>query len=148
MRFPLLIFALTVLPVAQGDEWPAAVIREAFSQSRTYFVRVVPGKSFGDTVGFSGAPKGSFATAEFYRLEKDRSYRFVATAPLLNPVAPAEFLVTDNGFLMTLDNWHNMGYGKVVAFYTPEAKPIRAYELSDLFTKSEIEGCGHSVSSI
>ena len=43
---------------------------------------------------------------------------------------------------MTLDNWHNMGYGKVVAFYTPEGKPIRAYELSDLFTKSEIEGFG------
>ena len=70
MRFPLLILALTLLPVAQGDEWPAAVIREAFSQSRTYFVRVVPGKSVGDTVGFSGAPKGPFATAEFYRLEK------------------------------------------------------------------------------
>jgi hypothetical protein len=124
------------------------VIREAFSQSRTYFVRVVPGKSVGDTVGFSGATKGPFASAEFYRLEKDRSCRLVATASLLNPVAPAEFLVTDNGFLMTLDNWHNMGYGKVVAFYTPEGKTIKAYALSDLFSKSEIEAFDHSVSSI
>jgi hypothetical protein len=148
MRFSLAILALTVLPVAQGDEWPAPVTREVFSQSRAYFVRVVPGKSFGDTVGFSGAAKGPFATAEFYRLEKDRSYRLAATASLLNPVAPAEFLVTDNGFLIALDNWHNMGYGKVVAFYTAEGKPIRAYELSDLFTKSEIEGFDHSVSSI
>ena len=148
MRFPLLILALTVLPVAQGDEWPAPAIREVFSQSRAYFVRVVPGKSFGDTVGFSGAAKGPFATAEFYRLEKDRSYSLAATASLLNPVAPAEFLVTDDGYLMTLDNWHNMGYGKVVAIYTPEGKPIRAYELSDLFSKSEIEGFDHSVSSI
>jgi hypothetical protein len=72
----------------------------------------------------------------------------VATAPLLNPVAPAEFLVTDNGFLMTLDNWHNIGYGKVVAFYTPEGKTIRAYALSDLFSKSDIEAFDHSVSSI
>jgi hypothetical protein len=100
MRLPVLILALTVLPVAQGDDWPAAVIREVFSPSRAYFVRVVPGKSFGDTVGFSGAPKGPFATADFYRREKDRSYRLLATAPLLNPVAPAEFLVTDNGVLM------------------------------------------------
>lgn len=99
-------------------------------------------------MGFSGAAKGPFATAEFYRLEKGRSYRLAATASLLNPVAPAEFFVTDNGILMTLDNWHNMGYGKVVAFYTPEGKPIRAYELSDLFTKSEIEGFDHSESSI
>jgi hypothetical protein len=135
-----------MLPVTHGDEWPAAVVREVFSQSRTYFVRVVPGKSFGDTRGFSGAPKGPFASAEFYRLEKDRSYRLVATAPLLNPVAPAEFLVADNGFLMTLDNWHNMGYGKVVAFYTPEGKTIQAYTLSDLFSKSEIEAFDQSVS--
>lgn len=148
MRFPLLLLAVTVLPLARGDEWPSPVIREVFSQSRAYFVRVVPGKSFGDTVGFGGAPKGPFATAEFYRREKDRSYRLLATAPLLNPVAPADFLVTDNGFLMTLDNWHNMGYGKVVAFYSPEGKPIRDYALSDLFTKGEIEAFDHSVSSI
>src|SRR5580765_8513124 len=148
MRFALLILALAVLPAAQGDDWPAPVIREVFSPSRAYFVRVVPGKSLGDTVGFSGAPKGPFATAEFYRLEKDRSYRLAATASLLNPVAPVEFLVTDDGFLITLDNWHNTGYGKVVALYTREGKPIRAYELSDLFTNSEIEGFGHSVSSI
>ena len=148
MRLYLLVLALTVFPGAQGDDWPAAVVREVFSPSRAYFVRVLPGKSFGDTVGFSGAAKGPFATAEFYRLEKDRSYRLAATAPLLNPVAPAEFYVTDNGSLITLDNWHNIGYGKVVAFYTPEGKPIRVYELSDLFTKSEIEGFGHSVSSI
>lgn len=148
MRIRLLILVLSVLKVAKGDEWPAPVIREVFSQSRTYFVRVVPGKSFGDTVGFSGLAKGPFATAEFYHLEKDRSYRLAAAASLLNPVAPAEFLVTDDGFLITLDNWHNLGYGKVVALYTPVGKAIRAYELSDLFTKAEIEGFDHSVSSI
>src|SRR2546426_9937865 len=73
MRFPIIALALTTLPVAQADDWPAPVIREAFSHSRAYFVRVVPGKSFGDTVGFSGAAKGPFATAEFYRLEKERA---------------------------------------------------------------------------
>jgi hypothetical protein len=148
MRLHLLALALAILPVAQGDDWPAPVIREVFSQSRSYFVRVLPGKSLGDTVGFSGAAKGPFATAELYRRENDRAYRLAATATLLNPVAPVDFFVTDRGFLITLDNWHNLGYGKVVVFYTPEGKPIRAYELSDLFTKSEIEGFGHSVSSI
>jgi hypothetical protein len=139
---------LTLLSPSPADDWPAPVIREVFTPSHAYFVRVVPGKSVGDTVGFSGAAKGPFATAEFYRQEKDRSYRLTATASLLNPVAPADFFVSDNGFLITLDNWHNIGYGKVVAFYTPEGRPIRAYELSDLFSKSEIEGFGHSVSSI
>jgi hypothetical protein len=148
MRLALLLLTLTALPAAQADDWPAPVIREVFSQSRAYFVRVLPGKSFGDTFGFSGAAKGPYATAEFYRLEKNRSYRLAATAPLLNPVAPVDFFVTDTGYLITLDNWHNTGYGKVVAFYTPLGKAIRAYELSDLFTKSEVEGFGHSESSI
>jgi hypothetical protein len=137
-----------MLPIAQGDDWPAPVIREVFSPSRSYFVRVLPGKSLGDTVGFSGAAKGPYATAEFYRREEDRSYRLKATAALVNPVAPVEFFVTDRGFLIILDNWHNLGYGKVVAFYTPEGKPIRAYALADLFTQSEIEKFDHSVSSI
>ena len=148
MRLAPLVFTLTALSAVQADDWPAPVIREVFSPSRAYFVRVVPGKSLGDTVGFSGAAKGPYATAEFYRLEKDRSYRLAATAPLLNPVAPVDFFVTDAGYLITLDNWHNTGYGKVVAFYTPQGKAIRAYELSDLFTKSEIEGFSHSESSI
>jgi len=148
MRPAFLVLTLTALPFAQGDDWPSPVTREVFSQSRAYFVRVIPGKSLGDTFGFSGAAKGPFATAEFYHLEKDRSYRLAATSALLNPVAPAEYFVTDTGSLITLDNWHNLGYGKVVAFYTAQGKPIRAYELSDLFTNSEIEGFGHSVSSI
>src|SRR6266481_3988105 len=128
MRLPILALALA-LTAAQADDWPAPVIREAFSHSRSYFIRILPGKSFGDTVGFSGAAKGPFATAEFYRLEKDRSYRLAATAPLLNPVAPIDFFVTDGGFLVTLDNWHNMGYGKVVALYSPQGRLVQAYKL-------------------
>jgi|SRR5579864_1630767 len=148
MRSLLPVLVLIAIPAAQADEWPAPQIHEVFSHSRAYFVRIIPGKSFGDTYGFSGASKGPYATAEFYRLEKDRSYRLAATATLLNPVAPIEFFVTDGGILITLDNWHNMGYGKVVAFYSPEGKPIRTYALSDLFTKSEIDAFDHSVSSI
>ena len=37
----------------------------------------------------------------------------------MNPVAPIDAFLTDRGYLATLDNWHNMGYGKVVAFYDP-----------------------------
>lgn len=148
VQFSILILAFIVLPVARADEWPSPTIREAFNHSRTCFVRVLPGKSLGDVVGFSGATRGPWATAEFYRLEKDRSYRLAATASLLNPIAPIDFFVTDRGFLVTLDNWHNMGYGKVVAFYSPDGKPIRTYELSDLFDRSEIDSFTQSVSSI
>jgi hypothetical protein len=92
-------------------------VSEVFSDSREYFVRIVPGDSFGDVQGFRGDKKGRYASAEFYRRAADRSYRLVAEAGLPNPVAPVEFFVANSGHLATLDNWHNVGYGKVVAIY-------------------------------
>jgi hypothetical protein len=143
-----LLLALVYAAGARADDWPAPQVREVFSKSRAYFVRVTPGKSIGDTVGFAGAPKGEYATADFYRLEPDRSYRPIAAVKLLNPIAPVDFFVTDRGFLITLDNWHNRGYGKVFAIYDAAGKPVRAYELADLFSKTEIDAFPHSVSSI
>ena len=107
-----------------------------------------PGQEFRRHLGISRRAKRPFATAEFYKLEKDRSYRLAATAALVIPVAPIDFFVTDKGFLVTLDNWHNMGYGKVVAFYSSWGNLLRAYALSDLFKPAEIEAMRHSVSSI
>ena len=99
-------------------------------------MRVTPGKSGGETVGFSGAPTGPAATAEFYRRARDRSYRPVWMVSLLNPVAPIDAFLTDRGYLATLDNWHNMGYGKVAAFSAPTGALIRAYALAELFSGS------------
>jgi hypothetical protein len=48
--------AALVAPHARGDSWAAARTREVFSESREYFVRVIPGESLGDTFGFAGAP--------------------------------------------------------------------------------------------
>jgi hypothetical protein len=122
--------------------------REAFSASREYFVRVTPGASLGDTLGFAGARKGRYAAAEFYRRAQDRSYRLVAEAVLTHPVAPVEFFVSDDGRLATIDNWHNLGHGKVVSLYDSRGKAVQSYELGDLFQDAEIKAFGHSVSSI
>jgi hypothetical protein len=133
---------------APADDWAGPQVREVFSASRDHFVRVTPGKSLGDTVGFAGAAKGAYASAEFYRRQADRSYRLIATAPLLNPVAPVEFFVSNEGQLVTVDNWHNRGYGKVLALYDVQGKPVKAYALADLFSKDEIDTHQHSMSSI
>jgi hypothetical protein len=143
----LLVGAL-VAPQARGDSWAAPRTSEAFSASREYFVRVLPGESLGDTFGFAGERKGRYATAEFYRRGEDRSYRLIAETGLSNPIAPVEFLVADSGHLITVDNWHNVGYGKVVSVYDARGKLIRSYELRELFTPEEIRRFPHSVSSI
>ena len=140
--------AALVLSPADADDWPAARIKEVFCKSREWFVRVTPGASIGETVGFAGAAKGKHATAEFYRRAPDRSYRLTREITIQNPVAPVEFLVTDRGYLVTLDNWHNMGYGKAIASYSPEGEIVFARELKDLFSADEVAGFRHSVSSI
>ena len=133
---------------AHADDWAGPQVREVFSASRDHFVRVIPGNSIGDTVGFAGAAKGEYASAEFYRRAGDRSYRRVASARLLNPVAPVDFFVSNHGRLVTIDNWHNRGYGMVVAVYDAAGKPVKAYTLADLFSRAEIDASQHSVSSI
>ena len=132
---------------ARADDWAGPQVREVFSASRDHFVRVTPGTALGDTVGFAGAPKGAYATAEFYRRQADRSYRLTNAVTLRNPVAPVDFFVSDSGRMVTVDNWHNRGYGSVLALYDPAGKLVKAYALEDLFAKPEIDGYRRSVSS-
>ncbi len=144
----LVILTMATVVVSRADQWPAPQTREVWSQSRDAFVRVIPGKSTGETVGFRGAPRGSYAAAELYRRASDRSYRLAWTVGLVNPVAPIDLFLTDRGYLVTLDNWHNMGHGKIVVFYSPDGTQLRSYALDDLFSAAEIGQLPRSVSSI
>lgn len=145
-----LLCALTLLLPwkALADSWARPQTREVFSESRQFFVRVIPGESVGDTIGFAGQKKGKFASAEFYRRAQDRSYKLTAQIFLLNPVAPVDFFVSDDGRLATLDNWHNLGYGKVVSLFDTGGQLIKSYELSDLFAAEERKTLPQSVSSV
>ena len=151
MHFKGFLFGalLSVMTSAvRADDWAGPQTKEVFSASREYFVRVIPGESIGDTFGFAGEKKGKYAAAEFYRRHPDRSYGLVAETILLNPVAPVEFFVSNDGRLATIDNWHNVGYGKVVAIYDSRGKVVHSYGLSDLFQDEEIKALRQSVSSI
>jgi hypothetical protein len=125
-----------------------AKVTEVFSDNRAYFVRVIPGESIGETVGFKGARVGKHARAEVFHVQLDRSYRLDREIELLNPVAPVDFFVSNEGDLITLDNWHNVGYGSILALYRPNGKLVKAYRLADLFPKSELDAFPQSVSSI
>jgi hypothetical protein len=107
---------------------------------------VTPGASIGDTHGFAGAPKGEFASAQWFRHRSNR-YEAYQTARLLNPVAPLHVAVANDGTLITLDNWHNVGFGYVVVIYSPDGNVRRRYRLDDLYSPTEIEKIRRSVSS-
>ncbi len=132
---------------AVADDWPGPRTFAVFSESGRFFVRFVPGESIGDTVGFSGAKKGSYAKALLYGLAPDRSYKLLHEVALANPVSPVNALVSDQGHFITFDNWHNFGFGKVVAFYGPSGRLIRSYELPDLYPAQMLTRIPQSMSS-
>lgn len=130
-----------------ADSWPGARPLQVFSESASYFIRVIPGESIGDTVGFAGARKGKFAQALYYALQADRSYKLLHEFGLQNPVAPVDLLLSDRGYFIAFDNWHNLGFGKVVAIYAPTGKLVRSYDLNQLYSPALLEKISTSVSS-
>jgi hypothetical protein len=144
---PALLLLLLVAGPARADDWPGPTVFTVFSESGRHFVRFLPGQSVGDTFGFASAPKGPYATALLYGLQPDRAYRLLHELTLVHPVSPLNALVSDDGYFVTLDNWHNVGYGKVVAIYAPSGTLVRAYELTDLYPKEKVEKIPRSMSS-
>jgi hypothetical protein len=56
--------------------------------------------------------------------------------------------VANDGTLITLDNWHNVGFGDVVAIYAPDEKLRKRYRLEDLYSAVALGKLDRSVSSI
>lgn len=138
---------LAVAITLRADDWAGPVMTHVFSGDGRRFVKVIPGKSIGDTYGFSGSPKGPWATAEIYEQRKDKAFVLVARITLRNPVAPVDVLVSNTGAFMTLDNWHNVGYGEVVAIFHANGQLLRSFRLTDLIAESELGAVPTSVSS-
>lgn len=151
MTHGISIVAFLLLCVASAgthaDSWPGATVKAVASDNGEIVVRIIPGNSIGDTYGFAGAPKGRFASAQWFRY-RDNRYELYQSIDLLNPVAPIQAAVANDGTLITLDNWHNVGFGAVVAIYAPDGKLRRSYRLADLYPPATIEKIDRSVSSI
>lgn len=132
---------------ATADSWAGPQVQTVFSQDGSRFVRVTPGESLGDTMGFAGAKKGEYAHGLFYERQTDRSYRLTADVALLNPIAPVDLLLSNSGYLITFDNWHNAGYGKVVAIYGPKGQSVASWSLEQLYSPEQISSISQSTSS-
>ena len=97
-----------------ADSWVPAKLKVQISQNGKYVVSVMPGDSMGDVYGFSGAKIGKYAKAHYFRCVDDE-YKKSREFGLVNPISPLFIAITDRGILITLDNWHNMGYSCVHA---------------------------------
>ena len=147
MKRAFLLVATFLLTGARADDWPAARAVSVFSDNAEYFVRIVPGNSIGDVFGFQGSTRGEYAHGLFYRRMQDRSYVLIKDAVLLNPVAPVDVMVTNSGEMITFDNWHNVGYGKVVVLYSDDGRAIGSWTLENLYSPARLSRVPMSTSS-
>jgi len=96
----------------------------------------------GELVGFRGAKKGKHAQATLTGLDGERR-----AFALLNPVAPVDAVLFNDGTLLALDNWHNMGYGAALAAYSKSGTVLWSAELEKLLPAEVIERIPTSASS-
>lgn len=109
------ILLLTWIVSARADEWPAPRVQNVFSSNGRYFVRIVPATSINRAAGAAGGPNQGKSRGEFYARQPDRSYRLTADVELQNRFSPTYAIVTDDGYLVTFDEWFQMGIGDVMA---------------------------------
>ena len=149
MWFLAIALSLFIVSNASADSWAAPQTIAAVSDNAEWLVRVEPGESMGDVYGFAGEPTGRYAEATLYRFDDDReAYAEVRKYQTQNPVAPVDILVTNDGWLIALDNWHNLGIGTVVVAYDSNGELARQLNLADIFSFYELQLLDQSVSSI
>lgn len=149
MRIIVVTLFLFFMSNAVADSWVAAQPISAVSENAEWLVRVEPGESMGDVYGFAGSPKGEYAEATLFKYDSGlESYAEVIKYRTRNPVAPVDILLSNSGWLVALDNWHNFGIGIAVASYDSEGALIRELSLADIFSDEELNRLDRTVSSI
>ncbi len=78
--------------------------------------------------------------AEFYRRHQDRSYKLAGRGRPSQSRGAGRVFISTTVVLATIYNWHNVGYGEVVAIHDSRGKVVQSYELSDLFQDEEDQG--------
>jgi len=149
IRIVIVTILIATMSSAAADSWAPAQSIAAVSENAEWLVRVEPGESIGDVYGFAGSPKGAYAEAILFKYDNDlESYSKVETYRTRNPVAPVDIHVSNSGWLITLDNWHNLGIGSVVASYNSDGELIHELNLADIFSPEDLKKLDQSVSSI
>lgn len=155
----LLVLASLAAPAA-ADDWPAPHPRSWHGQGGSRVVEVFPARSrhnpgdrplaYAYEVGYPGAaqtgkaPAGGAVGAAGAGSRLDA--KLVWKGPLANRWAPYEAIVSSDGWLVTLDEWANLGHDHALVVYDPSGKLIKAHKL-DALVPADVANRDRSVSS-
>ncbi len=136
---------------ARADSWLPPKTKVEFSKNGFYRLTMTPWFVLKERGGkdSSGKLVDSRALGKLEKKDADNTFRTVWEQPLTNEQSPVRLLVSNEGVVVTLDNWHSVGYGSnVVVIYAPDGKLVRSMGLDDFLSAEEIRGLDHSISSI
>ncbi|WP_435017964.1 hypothetical protein TA3x_005587 [Tundrisphaera sp. TA3] len=148
----LLAVTLAAPTTSRADSWAIPKTFQVTSKDGGHRLTVEP--SFGDrpsptTKDATGKAVRPKALGKLEKKSKEGRFEVVWEHALANDVSPVRALVADDGSVVTLDNWHSMGYGPdVVVVFAPDGKLVRSMGLEDFLSKEEVGNLPHSVSSI
>ncbi len=130
--------------VLNADSWRPPEPMATLSDDASILVRVEPGL----LPNRDASNKPHFATASFFRWDHQGNYKPYQHISLQNKVSPLQILVSNQGELITLDNWYNSGHGDVVVLYKADGSVLKRFNLSAFFGKQQLETLPHSAGSI
>jgi hypothetical protein len=141
------MFSLLFVPVLYGDTWMLPSGVNISSPSGNYIAQVSPGS--GGYGGYERAITNREHNASVILMRSQEGVTNVVwKGKLINPAAPVDVYVSDSGYMVTMDNWHNIGYGPIIVIYDPQGRLVRYWSLEELFKPEESLRLPRSVSSI
>ena len=143
----LAISSMLFAPAFQGDTWGGPDAVSVRSPSGNFIAEVIPGSGgFDYDRALTNLEQNASAVVSMRR--EGGITKVVWEGKLVNPIAPVTVYVSDAGYLVTMDNWHQYGYGSVVVFYDPKGRLLRHWRLEELYQPEERRSLIRSVSSI
>ncbi len=128
---------------ARADDWPRAHPRSFHARGFGRVAEVFPANSRNNPsdkpfvyVYDIGYPGGT------WRVDAKLAWK----GPLANREAPYEAILSGDGWLVTLDEWGNLGYDNAVVIYDPKGKLVKSLQLDDLLPE-DVRDRDRSVSS-
>jgi hypothetical protein len=144
----LVISWLMFTNLALADSWARPTPLVVSSPDTRIIVRIEPGGNTKAVGKYAPLTKTDSARAAFFRFEDSpENYSRYLSIALSNPVNPVSAYVSNDGALVTLDNYGNPGQGDIVSIYDPRGKLVHTYKIEDIYADTAISEMRRSVST-
>jgi len=130
-----LILGLLAVSFAFADSWLPAEPIVVSSADTEIVVRIEPSEATFD----------SARATYFRRQDSPEQYVVYQRVFLTNPVRPMEAYVSNEGVLVTVENYGSPGFNDVVTIYDIDGQELRTYDIQNMYTEAAITEMSRTV---